>query len=204
MTAVDRQTYDRAVRAAAAQLEAEQASACLLGEHGEILAVNGAWDRFARDNGGSPGCLGRELVGQTYFNFIEGLGPRSFFEGVWLRVLAGLPVRVDGDCSSPGQPRDLSSQFLPVRLGNVRGAAILHSTTARASAGTSAPRLSDYAGTDGTLTSCTSCGRVLRRDGRSWDFLVALPFRRGAGPDTWCPTCGVILSLSAAPLRELR
>jgi hypothetical protein len=111
----------------AAELEAAGGSACLLGPQGEILYVNDGWDRFALENDGGPGARGEQLLGKRYASFVNGLEARSFFEGLWLRVVAGQPVAYRADCNSAQARRELSTSFTPVRLGTSFGAVVVHS-----------------------------------------------------------------------------
>jgi len=111
----------------AAELEGVDGSACLLGPVGEILYVNSAWDRFAAANGGAPGAQGAALLGKRYASFLTGLEARSFFDGVWLRVVAGQPVAYRAGCDSAEARREISTTFTPVRLGLSFGAIVVHS-----------------------------------------------------------------------------
>lgn len=177
------------------RLQAEPHSACLLGRGGEILFVNAAWNRFAAENGGAPGCLGERVVGKTYFNFIDGAAPRAFFEGVWLRVLAGRSVTLRSECSTPTVVRELSSLFLPVTLGGDPGAAVIHSVTRSSPVAVAAGTgdLSPWIGPGGRIDACTGCRRVRRVDAGGWDLVPALievppPARWG-----FCPLCASLL-----------
>lgn len=174
-----------------ARLEAEPNSACVLGEGGEILAVNAAWDRFAAENGGAPGCIGATVIGKTYFNFIDGGPPRAYFEGAWLRVLAGRAVTVRSECSSAEVVRQLSSLFLPVRIAGVPGAAVIHSVLRVDPVGTPAEplRLATYLRVDGRVLACTSCRRVQRADGSAWDLHPGLIDAPPPADFAFCPSC---------------
>ncbi|MFT3917703.1 MAG: hypothetical protein QM704_27560 [Anaeromyxobacteraceae bacterium] len=107
-------------------LEALPGSACLLGPGGEILYVNDGWDRFARENGGAPGALGEHLLGKRYASYVGGREPRSFFEGLWLRVVGGQPVSYRDGCDSALVHRKVFTSFTPVRLGASFGALVVH------------------------------------------------------------------------------
>jgi hypothetical protein len=113
----------------AAELEAAGGSACLLGPQGEILYVNDGWDRFATENDGGAGVGvgGEHLLGKRYASFVNGLEARSFFEGLWLRVVAGQPVAYRADLDSKASRREISTSFTPVRLGTGFGAVVVHS-----------------------------------------------------------------------------
>ncbi|MFO0585279.1 MAG: hypothetical protein U0229_23615 [Anaeromyxobacter sp.] len=108
------------------ELDALAGSACLLGPGGEILYVNDGWDRFAHENGGAPGALGEHLLGKRYASYVGGREPRSFFEGLWLRVVGGQPVSYRAECDSARERRKLFTSFTPVRLGASFGALVVH------------------------------------------------------------------------------
>lgn len=110
----------------ARELDAVAGSACLLGPGGEILYVNDGWDRFARENGGAPGALGEHLLGKRYASYVGGREPRSFFEGLWLRVVGGQPVSYRAGCDSDVARRTMSTSFTPVRFGSSFGAIVVH------------------------------------------------------------------------------
>ncbi len=108
------------------ELDGVAGSACLLGPGGEILYVNDGWDRFARENGGAPGALGEHLLGKRYAAYVGGREPRSFFEGLWLRVVGGQPVSYRAECDSDVARRTIFTSFTPVRLGASFGALVVH------------------------------------------------------------------------------
>lgn len=181
-------------------LATEPSPACLLGPGGEILAVNEAWDRFARENGGAPGCLGAQLLGKTYFNYIDGTGPRAYYEGLWLKVLAGAEVTVQSECSSAAVIRELRSCFTPISLGGDRGACVVHTVVAQRPVEASETECADlrrFTDAGGVVRSCTSCRKVRRADGSGWEFVPALLEATPRVVQVFCPACAAEL------LREL-
>jgi hypothetical protein len=174
-----------------ARLEAEPHSACLLGRGGVILFVNAAWDRFAVENGGAPGCLGERIIGKTYFNFIDGAAPRAFFEGAWLRVLAGRPVTLRSECSTGTVSRELSTRLLPITVGRDPGAAVIHEVERIVPV--EAPREcadpARWVGVGGCVEGCTACRRLRRADGSGWDLVPALIEKPPPAHWGFCPIC---------------
>jgi hypothetical protein len=173
------------------RLEAEPHSACVLGRGGVILHVNAAWDRFALENGGAPDCLGERIVGKTYFNFIDGAAPRAFFEGAWLRVLAGCPVTLRSECSTATVSRELSTRLLPVTVGRDPGAAVIHAVerVVPVPGLRGCPDPARWIGEGGCVDSCTACRRVRRTDGSGWDLVPELIAKPPPAHWGFCPLC---------------
>lgn len=189
-----------------AALAAERHPACLLGEGGEILFVNAAWDRFARENGGAPACLGEHLVGKTYFNYVDGARPRAFYEGVWMRVLGGREIAVESECNSASTLRRLRTTFGPVQLGPHRAVTVLHRVLRQREVGPLAPAPADlarWAGPDGRLVACTSCRCLRRVDQQGWDFVPAVIEASAPATHVFCPDCASRLDAPGA-VRILR
>lgn len=191
---------DQRLREVEEALASVSASACLIGEAGEIVHVNDAWERFARENDGAPLCLRANLLGKNYFDFIEGEAPRAFYAGVWLRAVRGLPVTVPGECNAPGRRRRIISEFLPVRLPGQYVVAAIHRVTHEEQHGLqpsfTAPDPASFLGADGFRHACTNCRRFRHRDGSTWTHLEGL-YGDAAAPTTYgfCGTCRVLLGL---------
>jgi hypothetical protein len=181
---------------AAAALEAEPHPTCLLGVAGEIMAVNAAWDAFARLNGGAPACLGENLRGKNYFNYIDGIAPRSHYESVWHRVLSGVTMTVESECNSDTMLRDLRSSFRPVMLGGMGAVVVTHRLLRQRDvpgAWTTPPDLAQWVNEDGRLVMCSSCRCVRRVDRGGWDFVPILLQASSATLHAFCPDCEVRL-----------
>ena len=182
---------------------AHSTSSCLLGTAGEILLVSRSWDEFARGNGGAPACLGAHVVGKNYFSFIEGLGPRNYYETVWAQVIGGTSVSVGSECNTVTVARRLLSHFLPVKLGHVYGAVVMHAVIRDVPIADVHPiREADakrYLHDRGQLVACSSCRRVRSRDGSGWSFVPAYFDKSHATSFGYCRDCLRLLRYRGRP-----
>jgi hypothetical protein len=158
----------------------ERVSSCLLDLEGRILAVNDAWDRFARENGGEARCLGARLVGSAYASHVEGAAPRAQVEEALSRALGGKSFAVESECSSADRLRVLRTQHVPVRRADdaVVGVLLVHATVHDAPMGEVRPLLppddASYRRDDGLVLMCSCCRRVQGRQApERWDFVPA-------------------------------
>jgi hypothetical protein len=179
-------------RTATALVEAEPDPACLLGEGGEILAVNTAWDAFARQNGGAPGCLGENLLGKNYFNYIDGVGPRTYYESVWHRALGGARVTFESECNTGATLRQISCSFRPLKIGPTIAVLVSHQVVRQREVSELTAPLdpAPWIGGDGQLVMCSACRSARRADGAGWGFVPGLIGLSAVTPlYTFCPSC---------------
>lgn len=179
-----RHATEAALCSALEALAVERASACLLDVAGRFLAVNRAWDRFADENGGGAPCRGDRLFGTAYAAHVRGEAVRSEVERALARSLAGEPLAVEAECSSPSERRLLRTQHIPVRRGDERvvGVMLVHATVRDGVLAGAAPHLAPedaiYRRVDGLVLMCCSCRRVHRVGSvGGWDFVPAFLHR---------------------------
>lgn len=190
-----------ALDSACRALDGEPASACVLDTSGSIVHCNGAWDRFALENGGAPRALGKAVLGRHWISSISGTPVREYFEETLRRALGGEALSVRGECNSALIGRRVVSRFQPFRSepdGAVAGVAIVCTVVRTAPLvefhDERPPRDEIYLDDHGHFHMCACCRRV-RRAGPScgppsWDFVPEyVAHRRLDTSHTFCETC---------------
>jgi len=190
-------------------LAAERSSACLLDDRLRFVAVNAAWEAFARANGGTATCLGLALAGTTYHQHVEGAAPRSKVERELARALMGRSVAVESECSTPDLLRLIRTHYLPVRdadPGPITGVLVVHTTLREAPFGAerpaAAPDEATYRAADGLISVCSCCRRVRRALAPpGWDFVPAYLASPPAGVShVLCAACATQFGLTPEEL----
>ncbi len=184
-------------------IDALDAHVCLVDQTGQILAVNLAWQRFARDNGCSDGMPG---IGLNYLEVCWRAAKDGDLEAgrarqAILSVLSGRQpqVQVEYPCNSPTELRWFLMSVNPYRLdpdqaGPPDGAIIEHTNITRRRIEELDRQavwreLGPDEGAPPATLACHRCGRFLI-DG-TWvgpaEALVRRP--RMSVAATRCPTC---------------
>lgn len=109
-------------------LDALPANVALLSADGTILAINDAWRRFARENGGDPAGCGE---GVNYLEACEhdaGSGGGAEVAAAIRDVLAGRCeiFSREYECDAPEKRRWYRLVVAPVRSTGIRGAVVMH------------------------------------------------------------------------------
>jgi hypothetical protein len=85
-----------------------------------IVSCGGAWNEFARENGGRT-CLAPQVVGHKLWRFITGEPTRMFLAVVLSAArVRGAPSEHDYRCDSPTFRRQLRMRLVPEAKGSVR------------------------------------------------------------------------------------
>ncbi len=97
----------------------------ILDRDGMILSANGAWKRFALENGG-PGALARAGVGVNYLEVCHRAGDLDTLNGIG-SVLGGRSEQYSAEypCHSPREFRWFSMEVMPLRRKD-GGAVVVH------------------------------------------------------------------------------
>ena len=194
----------RPFTAAIHELSARSEPACLLDLEGNLLFVNDAWERFARENGGH---FADDLVGTSVFEHLRGETPRRMLRGLLRRAahpLAGArPPSFTSECNGPEVARLVTTQVARVVAGaDVLGFALTQRVVRERPVaevyevvgGTT----QDFRMHDGTFVQCSCCRRTRRPDDpEAWDFVPALV--AAPPPETRFDYCPLCLELHAPP-----
>jgi hypothetical protein len=120
--------------------------------HDSLVAVGGAWDAFARANGGLPSVVGRSL-----WDFVDGAEVCS----VWQLLLRHVRAKQASlsflyRCDAPGVPRLMQMELTP----GTGGAVSFRSTFVRIAEGPALIAEWAVSGVREPVTVCGWCGRV--------------------------------------------
>jgi hypothetical protein len=174
----------------------------LLDRSGLILFVNEAWERFARQNGGSELVMTRGLVGTRWFDQIAGEEPRRLHRLLLERAARRLGPGRDGavvqlnESNSPELARLVATELRPVvdRHGEVASLAILHRMVRERPLADVYPLVEGPAerwrGPQG-ITTCSCCRRVQQPEAPTeWDLSPALLAQPPLDARfAYCPLC---------------
>jgi hypothetical protein len=117
-----------------------------------ILETGGAWDDFARANGGVPG-----VIGQPLWHFVAGADVRAVWSLLLSRVRTkGEPISFFYRCDAPGVARVLQMELVPSRDGSVT----FRSTQLRTAEARTFSGRSDTGSNRGLVSVCGWCARV--------------------------------------------
>ncbi len=154
----------------------------------DIVWVNDAWLRFARENRGES-ILERFGPGASYLSAIE---PklRGFFQTAFENVLmTGEPFELDYECSSADTFRLFHMLVVPIGRA---GLLIVHSRLVERPQHRWAEPENDpvYRQPNGIIVQCANCRRVRRADRTGWDWVPAyvdeVPNRTSHGICSFC------------------
>lgn len=156
-------------------LEHDPAVIYVLDNDLRIIYCNAAWDRFAKNNGGSASVYRRNQLGSCVLDAI----PRPlkpFFRDAYSKVLAtGEAWAHEYECSSPTEFRRFQMNVQPAAQGG--GLLVVNSLheerpiAAAELAGLPAVAKT-YANPHGLITMCSHCRRTARADGSDvWDWV---------------------------------
>lgn len=121
-----------------------------------IVSVDQRWDEFAKSNGGGP--LSADVIGTHLFDYICDPTVRQLYRRLFMRVRAGVPVRVPFRCDGPGIQRDMLLEMRPAADSGVSFRSHTMSEEHHARHGSAAA--------DRILTVCGWCARV--QIGETW------------------------------------
>lgn len=120
--------------------------------HDTIAETGGAWDAFARVNGGVPPAVGRPL-----WHFIAGKDVRATWALLLRRVREGrIPVVFLYRCDGPGVRRLMQMELLADRIGSVQ----FRSTTVSITETDTLSGRWETGSVRDTVLVCGWCGRV--------------------------------------------
>jgi PAS domain-containing protein len=166
-------------------LEQLDSSIAVIDAEANIMWVNPAWERFARENG----------AGETrprLSSYLDGITPplRDFYRAVFAAALAtGAVFEQEYECSSPDRRRIFHFRALPI---DDRGLILEHSLVAEnePEGGDGEHIVSRYLDEGNTLLQCSHCRRVRRPDTQAWDWVRAWAARpHPATSHGLCPLC---------------
>ena len=151
------------------RLEVDPSAIVALDADANIVWVNEAWLRFARENGGERGV---ERIGPGA-NYLNGIDPvlRGFYATAFENVmLTGEPFELDYECSSAETFRLFHMRALPI---GHEGLIIVHSRLVeRPHHRRGEPdNAALYRQATGMIVQCANCRRVRRVDGSGWDWV---------------------------------
>lgn len=159
-------------------LEAEPWPAYALDRKGQIVRVNGAWDRVAR---AANGPMAAAVIGTRWLDHITGDELRTWYAALLERVLgSGAGESHRCDCNTPARYRLFSSRFEPLRpprSPEIVGVLVLASRLEEAPIGEryriGRPDLIRFQTMDGLVVQCSGCRRVRVAGGRPfvWEFV---------------------------------
>jgi hypothetical protein len=155
-------------------LEAEASVVFCLDAELKITYCNPAWDRFARENGGSGLCL-PEPIGRRFVECVGG-PEREYYERLFQQVLTHSKAwERDFECSSSTMYRKFRQRVVP--MPRDRGLLVMNSLCIeRPHDRPSCPPLDEvYRNPDGFIVMCSSCRRTRRHiPGEDrWDWVPA-------------------------------
>ena len=174
-----------------AALEAERASACLLGLDLSVQYVNEAWRRFARENG-APELGGSWRSAGPITRFFD-RPMRELFEARLARVLTRNQAwSYLYECSSPDVYRKFNMRVASTALRD--GLIVVHSRVVDVAPDTVDEALGDlvriYTDERSLLVQCSGCSRVHHPSESSWDWAPGLvTAERENVSHGICPTC---------------
>jgi len=166
-------------------LAAESSPACLLDTQGTFLFVNDAWDRYALENGGAPGCLGSSLIGTCWLDHIKGPEARQIHATLLDRAVRTRgphprPVTQVGEANTATTAALISTRLEPVLQGGEPIAVRIVHRTVRvrpiAEVYEVVQRSADaYRDGTGAIAQCSCCRRVRDlAEPERWDFVPEL------------------------------
>jgi hypothetical protein len=170
-----------------------------LDEGGIVVECGGAWDEFARSNGGEN-VSAADVVGRPIWDFVAGPSTQQLWhellDAAWRRGGVVIPFR----CDAPNRRRFLVMTIEPQPDGTL----LLASAVAREEARQAQPWLdAGVARTDETIVSCSWCRRFSVDD--TWveveDAVARSGLLEGATPSIShgvCPECATRLALQFA------
>jgi hypothetical protein len=170
----------------AASLEELASLVAVVDPAGEILWVNGAWQRSARANGV------RTDQAEGRGSYFDGITPelREVYQAAFAKALATKEVFDQiYDCSSPDRRRIFHCRALPVRTDAliVEHALVIDAEPDLAA---DASLAAQYLNHDGTLLQCSHCRRVRGPEPHAWSWMsswAAHPHPRTS--HVVCPLC---------------
>jgi hypothetical protein len=168
----------------AGSLDALESTVVVVDPSGQILWVNHAWDRFARENGGG------ELTGRGSYLDAISAPLREFYRAVFDKALAsGEVFDQDYECSSPDKRRVYHFRVLPIAR---RGLLLEHSLVASTDHTWPVAEAleSRYVGANGRILQCSHCARVRAIETQSWDWVPAWVAQKDPrSSHVICPSC---------------
>jgi hypothetical protein len=174
-----------------AAVESSPHACFCLTESLDICYCNSAWDRFARENGGTPNVLAASVLHKPFLQFVpEAL--RANFEELFHRVRAlGRLQSLDYECSSAKVFRIYRMQVYPLKPGSgfvaINSLRVVHPHTRKVCE----PDDAIYKCKLGLIHMCANCRRTRRNgDPEIWDWVPAYVERpRPEMTHTICPFC---------------
>jgi len=179
--------------------------ALLLDRSGVILFVNEAWERFARQNGGSELAMSRGLLGSRWFDQIAGEEPRRLHRLLLERAARRLGPGRDGsvmqlnESNTPELARLVATELRPVfgSDGEVTSLSIFHRVVRERPLADVYPPvegLPERWRGDRGLVQCSCCRRVQRpEEPAEWD--LSIPLLMAPPGDTCFAYCALCLAL---------
>lgn len=127
-----------------------------------LVAVDGAWDRFAVEND-APGAAAAAVVGRPLWDFVSGVETVHLLRRIIHSArVSGRAVEAPFRCDGPGLERHMHFRAEVVDGGGVRVITqLLREVPLEAPAAAAAPAASDE-----LLRMCSWCNRILVNDGR--------------------------------------
>jgi hypothetical protein len=156
-----------------AAFDAEPSPSCVLDADGVILAVNAAWDAFARANAGPESLQSAGIIGKRWLDAIAGTEPRRLAAEAFREALASAQ-RPDDDgkpieqhhrlhCNAPMLARGIDARFVPLSLEDGRVRVLVTYTTVVehpiVPAGTGS--FERFRDPNGMVRQCSGCRRVV-------------------------------------------
>ena len=199
------------VTACRAAVQREPGSACFVDPRGIIQWVNGAWDRFARANGGAPAALGAMVVGTSWIRHVAGEEARAHYLALLDAALesSSWPGLVElGECNGPEVLRLVATRFERwVGEGQARPLGVLISSqvlTSRSVSGarpTAGGAVDAFRDPSGLLQQCWCCRAVREPAGNAWHFHPDLVRTLPPGVSfRLCPRCAALFGESLLAL----
>jgi len=169
-------------------IESDPSVIFVLDQDLRIRLCNGAWDRFALENGGAH-LLRRSILGRPIFDFISG-NLADHYRKVFRQTLQrDIVWQQDYECSSPSVLRRFCMHVYPVRgeLLIVNSLLVQSEHDREVSPAIEA----HYRDSGGILLMCSNCRRVRAKGPEArWDwvpgFVLSPPARVSHG---LCPPC---------------
>jgi len=152
--------------------DAEPSPSCVLDGDGVIVAVNAAWDAFARANGGADSVQSTGIVGRRWLDAIAGTEPRRLAVEAFREALAsaqrpsedGTPAAQHHrlHCNAPMLARGIDARFVPLLLegGGVRVLVTYTTVVEHPIVPAGAGTFERFRDPNGMVRQCSGCRRV--------------------------------------------
>jgi len=168
-------------------LDQERSTAYVIDREGRIVFVNPAWDEFATANGGQ---LHPSILGTSLWRVVPPILLPFWQAGIGKALSSGEPWEHDYECSSDLVARKFRMRVLPM-AGRAFAIVTNDLIVEEPKADSQEVSGARYLTSDGIVTQCAHCRRVLRQDaGLEWDwvpsFVRSPPARVSHG---LCPPC---------------